>query len=249
MTTSVSRSGLLEGLWRDFIRTAPQAERIRALLADRGEVVHHDHVGLRTFAAPEAGLGIDALARRFEAEGWRPRERYRLDGSLLRARYWQHEDPDAPKVFISELDVAALSPPAREIVGRLLAKLPAGFADQPDLPWVGRPWTLSLADHEALLAENEHAARIAALGVRVDHVALDTAALITFPDVDALAAFLAEHAVHIDLERRPPRVVPEPIAVALADGVVYLPSGTYELADLRRRTPLPARYVPVSVAK
>ncbi|HWU91368.1 MAG TPA: hypothetical protein VN253_29075 [Kofleriaceae bacterium] len=246
--TSVSRSGLLGGLWADFIRTTPQAERIRSLLADRGEVVHHDHIGLRTFAAPELGLGLDALACRFEAEGWRPRERYRLDAAHLRARYWQHDDPDAPKIFISELDVARLSPSARAIIHRLLAELPAGFAARPDLAWAGRPWTPSRADYEALLAENEHAARLATLGFRVDHVTLDVAALITFPDLDALTAFLTEHAFRVELKRRPPRVRPDSIPIALADAAIRLPSGSYELADRRSRRP-PARYFPVSVAK
>lgn len=248
MRTLVSDSGLLDGLWRDFTRSTPQAERIRALLAERGEVAHHDHVGLRTFYAPEAGLGIDALARRFEAEGWRPRERYRLDAAHLRARYWQHDDPDAPKVFISELDVAQLSPPALEIVDRLLAQLPDGFAERPDLAWAGRPWSLSLADYEALATESEHAARLAALGLRVDHIALDVAALVTFPDLDALIAFLAEHGFRVDVQRLPPRLRPEPMPVALEGGVVCLPSGSYELSDYRRRRASP-RYVPVSVAK
>jgi hypothetical protein len=240
---------LLDGLWRDFVRVSPQAERIRSLLVERGEVVHHHHVGLRTFAAPEVGLGIEALARRFEAAGWRPREHYRLDGAHLRARYWQHDDPDAPKLFISELDVGSLSPQARRIIDRLLAQVPTGFADRPDLPWAGRPWEPTLAEYEALLAESEHAARLAALGLRVDHMALDITALLTFPDLDALAAFLAEHAFRIDLGRRPPRVRPEPMPVPLADAVAYLPSGTYELAEHRRRMPPRPRYVPVSVAK
>src|SRR5579884_2833357 len=123
--------GLLATLWRDYVALTPQAERIHALFAARGETVRNDHVALRTLAE----VGITALARPFEALGWQPRDRYRFDDKHLRARYWQHADPALPKVFISELCTDELSPRAQAIVGKLVAQLPAGFASRDDLPW------------------------------------------------------------------------------------------------------------------
>src|SRR5688572_25348903 len=107
---SDSGAELIHSLWRDFASSTPHAARIRELLVARGEQVHHDHVAVRTLAAP--GFGMEAVARRFEAEGFRPRERYRFDEAHLHARYWQHEDPNAPKVFIVELELGSLSPGA-----------------------------------------------------------------------------------------------------------------------------------------
>lgn len=238
---------LIDRLWRDFVASTPQAARIRELLAARGELVHHDHVALRTFAAP--GLEMDAIARRFEAEGFRPRERYRFDEGHLRARYWQHDDPNAPKVFIIELDVGSLSPGAQAIVERLLAQVPPGFCDRPDLACAGRPWTPAYADYQALLLESEHAARTAALGLGVERCSLDVGALITFPDLDALVAFLTEHAFRVEVRGDRAMIRPDRIAVRFADETVRIPSGAYELVSRRLPRLREARGYTVSVAK
>lgn len=229
-------TALVDDLWRDFTATTPHAARIRELLAARGELVHHDHVALRTIAAP--GLGLDAIGARLEAAGFRPRERYAFAPAHLRARYWQHADPNAPKVFIIELETRALSPGARAIFERLLAQAPGAPGAPGDRPgragadraWAGRPWTPSSADYRALLAESEHAARVVALGIGVERFSVDVGALITFPDADALVAFLVEHAFQVDVRSDRAAVRPEPIAVRFADAVARIPSGSYELA-------------------
>jgi hypothetical protein len=244
---SASGIKLVESLWRDFVGSTPQAARIRELLVARGELAHHDHVTLRTLAAP--GLGMDALAPRFEAEGFRPRERYRLDEAHLRARYWQHDDPNAPKVFIVELDVAALSQGAQAILERLIAQVPDGFCDRPDLAWAGRPWTPTYADYQSLLVESEHAARVAALGLGVERFSLDVGALITFPDLDALVAYLAEHAFRIDVRSERATLRPDPIPVWFADTTARIPSGAYELVSRRVPRLRESRGYAVSIAK
>lgn len=221
---------LLAQLWAEFVRSAPQAARICELLADRGEHVHHHHIALRTFASP--AIGIDAVASRFEAEGWRPRQRYHLAEAHLRARYWKHDDPNAPRIFISELDPSSLSPRAREIIDGLLAQVPDGFGARPDLAWAGRPWTLSFGDYQALAAESEHAAWIAALGLRVAHMTLDVGALITFPDLPALVAFLAEHALRIDTVRGAASTRADAELVRFTDASARVAGSRYELADL-----------------
>jgi hypothetical protein len=247
VTISARGTELIDSLWRDFIESTPQAARIRELLVARGELVHHDHVALRTFAAP--GIGMDALARRFEAEGFRPRERYRFDEGHLRARYWQHDDPNAPKVFIVELDIGSLSPGAQAIAERLLAQVRPGFYERSDLVCAGRPWTPTYADYQALLVESEHAARVAALGLGVERCSLDVGALITFPDLDALVAFLVEHAFRVDVRGDRAMLRPDRIAVRFADAMVRIPSGAYELVARQLPPPREVRGYAVSVAK
>jgi hypothetical protein len=187
----VTTSELLTALWRDYTEQAPQAERIHRLLREHGEVIHDDHVALRTLDL--AGLGLEAMARTFEDHGWRGRAFYRLGSQHLRARYWQHDDPNLPKIFISELVVDELSPAARDLLHELVDQLPADFADREDLAWAGRPWHVTAEDIAFLDAESEHAAWIAQHGFRVHHFTVDASALVTFPDLHALAAFVAEH--------------------------------------------------------
>ena len=243
---------LLDLLWRDYVASTPQAERIHRLLTQRGEILRNDHLALRTYALPgpegHGGLGLTALARPFEALGWRARDRYQLHDRHLRVRYWQHDDATLPKVLISELVVDELSPGAQAVIGGLVAQLPAGFAERDDLPWAGRPWRVTHADYLALLAESEYAAWVAAFGFRVHHVTVDVRSLSSFPDLEALDAFLIEHGEALDdrggvikgsrAERLEQSATPpDRIAVAFADATVRIPSCSYEFA---RRFPLPS---------
>ena len=238
---------LFSALWADYVAIAPQAERIRALLADRGELVRNDHVALRTFGI--AGLGIEALARPFEAVGYVARERYRFDDKKLVARYWQHPDPVQPKVFISELCVAELSAAAQQLVDRLLAQLPPGFAARDDLPCAGRPWRVRIAEYDTLVAESEYAGWLAAFGFRANHFTVDVNALATFPDLEALDTFLVEHGFTLNtsgghiIKGSPAErleqsaTVADKVEVEFADGRRAIPSCYCEMA---RRYPLPS---------
>lgn len=251
---------LLDVLWRDYVASTPQAERIHDLLTARGELLCNDHIALRTYGV--AGLEIDALARPFEALGWRARDRYQFTEKHLRARYWQHDDPALPKVFISELVVEELSPAAQATIAGLIGQLPAGFTERGDLPWAGRPWRVTHAAYQALLAESEYAAWVAAFGFRVNHFTVDVGSLSTFPDLAALNAFLIEHGFTLNdsggvikgsaaerLEQSSTRG--DSITVAFDDAAVRIPSCYYEFA---RRYPLPSGelfhgFVPASADK
>lgn len=235
----MSPNELCAHLWRDYVATTPQAQRIQDLLEARGEVVHHDHVALRSFDVE--GLGMSALARPFERAGWRPRESYRFGDKHLRARYWQHPDAEVPKVFISELVVEELSADARALIDGLVAQVPAGLAEREDLPWSGRPWRLSRATYEQLLGESEYAAWMAAFGFRVNHFTVDVRRLTTFESLPALCTFLEESGFALNtsggvikgsaadyLEQA--STLADVIEVELDDGVAHLPSCYYELA-------------------
>lgn len=248
---------LLDVLWRGYAAWTPQVARIHEILTQRGEILTHDHLALRTYGAP--GIGLDALARPFEALGWRPRDRYQFCDRHLRARYWQHPDAAMPKLFISELLLDELSPDAQTVIARLVGQLPAGFAARGDMAWAGRPWRVAYAEYRALAAESELAAWVAAFGFRVHHFTVDVDSLSTFPDLEALGAFLIEHGFTLDdrggtikgsradrLEQSSTR--PDTAVVAFADRAVRIPSCRYHFA---RRYRLPSGelfhgFVPVS---
>lgn len=180
-------------MWRDYTAITPQAERIHRLLTQRGEILCNDHIALRTFGAP--AIGLTALAQPFEALGWRAGDHHCYADKPLRACAWRPPGPGMPQLVISELVVGELSPTAQAVIDGLLAQLPAtGEA------WAtaGRPWQLSHAAYEALAAESEYAAWVAAFGARVHHIAVDVASLSTFPDLAALTAFLIEHGFALD---------------------------------------------------
>jgi len=252
---------LLDALWADYTASTPQAERIQRLLLARGERIRNDHVALRTYDAP--GIGISALAKTFESLGWVvAADRYRFEDKHLNARYWKHPDPELPKVFISELCVGELSPRAQQVIASLVAQLPPGFGARADLAYAGRPWTISHADYQTLLAESEYAAWVAAFGFRVNHFTVDVGKLSTFPDLVALNAFLVEHGFTLNeaggaikggpgerLEQSSTRA--DSIDVRFSDATARIPSCYYEFA---RRYPLPSGelfqgFVPASADK
>jgi hypothetical protein len=235
----VTTAELLDVLWRDYTATTSQAERIHQLLTQRGEILCNDHIALRTLGAP--GIGIDALARPFEAHGWEAGDRYRYRDKPLRARSWRHDDPALPSVVISELILEELSAEAQAALAALIGALPAGLAERDDLAWSGRLWPVSHATYQALRAESEYAAWVAAFGFRVHHFAVDIGSLSTFPDLEALDAFLIEHGFALDdtggmirgsraelLEQSATRV--DAMVVAFSDATVRIPSCYYEFA-------------------
>jgi hypothetical protein len=237
---------LFATLWADYIAIAPAAARIHALLTARGELVRNDHVALRTFALP--GLDLAALARPFEALGYVARDHYRFSDKKLHARYWQHAEPGQPKVFISELLVDELPASAQRIIERLVAQLPPDFTARDDLAWAGRAWRVTRADYEALLADSEYAAWLAAFGFRVNHFTVDVNALTTLPDLASLDALLVANGYELNtaggaikgtpadcLEQSSTRA--EHVRVQLADAELSIPSCYYEFA---RRYRLPS---------
>ena len=249
---------VLDALWRDYVATTPQAERIHRLLAERGEAVKNDHVALRTYNAP--GIGMTQLAKPFEAAGWELQpDRYRFDDKKLVARYWKHPDPAVPKVFISELCVEELSAGANQIIERLTVQLPKGYAP---LPWSGRPWSVRRAEYETLLIESEYAAWVAAFGFRVNHFTVFVNALSAFPDLPSLNAFLTDHGFALNtsggaIKGTPAQLLEQSstladsIVVDLAGEALRIPSCYYEFA---RRYALPdgslfQGFVPASADK
>lgn len=233
---------LLAALWRDYVASTPQAQRIHDLLAARGDTIVNDHVALRTY--DRAG-GIAALAAPFEALGWQARDRYRFADKHLVACYWQHADPTLPKVFISELVCRELSSEAQPLIDRLVEQLPSGFTARADLPYAGRPWSITHSDYRRLLAESEYAAWMAAMGFRVNHFTVDVGALTSFKDLAELVGFLAANGFALNdsgglikgnrgeyLEQASTRA--DAIEVAFADGTARIPSCYYEFAKRYR---------------
>ncbi len=258
-----SATEYLDALWRDYTATTPQAARIHALFAARGETIVNDHVALRTFGRP--GIGLDAMARPFLARGWEPRDDYRFDDKHLQARYFQHPDASLPKVFISELCVDEMSAATAAVVDALVASLPAGplsFGERDDLPYAGRPWRIAHATYQQLLAESEYAAWVAAYGFRVNHFTVDVGRLTTLGSLEAVNELVAGAGFELNrsggvikgtAEQRLEQssTMADAFDVAFDEGVFRVPSCYYEFA---RRYPLPSGelfqgFVPTSANK
>lgn len=156
-------------LWNDFVVMAPAAASIRQRLEAVGETVRNDHVAFRTF--DRGPIALDHLEPHLLALGYVRYAPYRFEEKKLRAFGYVHAArPDAPKVFLSELVTGELSADLRRTVDTLVAQVPAGFVQGPEVFWAGRPWApVSHGTWRTLLEESEYAAWVAALGLRANH--------------------------------------------------------------------------------
>ena len=94
-------TALLDQLWTDYAQLNPQVRAIHQLLEVRGETIVNDHIALRTYNDPR--IGLDAVAAAFVRLGYQPRDEYVFREKKLFARYYQHPEANAPRIFISEL--------------------------------------------------------------------------------------------------------------------------------------------------
>lgn len=230
---------LLDRLWRAYTAENPQVAQIHALLAGAGEVVVHDHLALRTWGDPRCD--IDVLARPFVRAGYRPAGSYRFADKRLVARHFEHDDPDLPLVFISELVLGDFSPGLQDTVKSLLSQVPGDTFDAPDLCARGRPWQVSRAEVEQLRRESEYAAWLAAFGWRANHFTVSVNALSGLGDLARLNQFLKDHGLPLnaaggEIKGSPAQgleqssTLADLVDVAFTDGTSTVPSCYYEFA-------------------
>lgn len=154
-------------MWQAYIKINSNAKTIHQLFSKNNPQVVNDHIALRTYDLEP--IKINALAKIFVRDGYVAKENYIFDNKHLQARYFAHEDLSLPKIFISSLQVGALSKPAQVIIQNLVAQVPASQPLQGDFCYSGRPWKVSYTDYKKLLHESEYAAWLAAFGFIPNH--------------------------------------------------------------------------------
>lgn len=179
---------ILDNMWFDYLKLNPKAHDIFTLLTQSGNKLENDHIALRTFDLNP--LGIAQMAAPFLALGYREMGEYHFEQKKLYAKHYEHQDPQQPKIFISELQVSKLSTSAQVLIKKLINQISSDFLLQQDMSLSGRPWQVSFADYQILAAESEYAAWVAAHGFRPNHFTVNVNALTQFEQLDDLNQFL-----------------------------------------------------------
>ncbi len=231
---------LFDHLWFDYLKLNPTARRIRDLLEERGEAIINDHIALRTFS--DSRVDIDVLAKTFLEHGYQDSGSYEFAAKKLDARHYEHDDPSLPRVFISQLRLNEFSESLQEKVKSLVDSMPSELVERADFCAAGRPWNLSFAEYEALRAESEYAAWVAAFGFRPNHFTVLVNELRTFRGIRELVAFLKDQGFEMNasggeikgsaeafLEQA--STLANHILVDFRDGSHEIPSCYYEFAE------------------
>ncbi|MCX4029971.1 DUF1338 domain-containing protein [Endozoicomonas sp. SM1973] len=238
---------LMNAMWQDYLNLNPDAQKIYQLFSDQNdEQVINDHIALRTFNV--AKVSINQVAKPFIEAGYEAAGEYEFKAKKLYAKHFQHEDPNLPKIFISELLVEQLSQETRAIIEYLVEQIPADAVTADDFCFSGRHWNTDYATYQQLLAESEYAAWMSAFGYRPNHFTVYINALKSHQSLEAVNQFLLDQGFKLNtsggLIKGSPDVYLEQsatlankTAVQFNDQTVAIPSCFYEFA---RRYPLPS---------
>ncbi|MDX1757430.1 MAG: DUF1338 domain-containing protein [Marinobacter sp.] len=240
------RDTLFRHLWDNYRAVTPSAEKIHRILGGtQGEAIVNDHIALRTFNL--AKVGLDKLAAHFLALGYHEGGDYHFDAKKLYAKHFEHPDPTAPKVFISELLVEQCSPQLQAIVHELVAQVPEEAVTADDFLYSGTHWQVDYATYQQLLEESEYAAWLAAWGYRANHFTVSINQLSTFDSVEQINNLLKAEGFTVNSSGGEIKGSPEAmleqsstmadrVEVAFRDRTAVIPSCFYEFA---KRYPKP----------
>ncbi len=178
-------------LWQDYIQLAPQAERIQQAFCDRGESIVNDHVAIRTLSLEP--ISLTALEPHLLTMGYQRFEPYQFPDKKIDA--WSYVPPDEtlPRIFLSQLDCAALTPAAQSILQQICLQVSPEQINHITVFWAGRLWQpISWNNYQTLLQENEYAAWVAALGLHANHFTLSVNHLRQVSTLEAVLQVIKE---------------------------------------------------------
>jgi hypothetical protein len=99
---------LLSKLWEQYMSITPSAKKIHALLEQNGEKIENDHIAIRTFN--DVRVNISVVEKPFVNAGYVAKGEYFFESKKLYAKHYEHTtDANAPRIFISELELEKCS--------------------------------------------------------------------------------------------------------------------------------------------
>lgn len=231
---------LFQQLWLDYVKVTPSADKIHALLgsSQQNDVIN-DHIALRTFNLEK--IGLEKLAAHFKAVGYVEKNEYHFEAKKLYAKHFEHADPTAPKVFISELKLEEMSDDVQRIIKGLVEQMDADAVLATNFLYSGRHWSIDKASYEILRAESEYAAWMAVWGFRANHFTVSVNHLQNFTTLQAVNQALKDAGFTLNTSggeiKGSPEVLLEQSStladhadVEFTDGSALLPSCFYEFA-------------------
>ncbi|HOX77993.1 MAG TPA: DUF1338 domain-containing protein [Bacteroidales bacterium] len=156
-------------LWEGYTSQNPAVQQVYDLFIREGERVVNDHIAFRTFNDPR--VNIDVISKPFLSNGYVEKGTYRFEEKKLFAKHYEHKkDPEAPRVFISELLIQNFSLFLQESVLQALDQISLERIDADGLIFSGRIWEKpSFEIYSKLKEESEYAAWVYVFGFCANH--------------------------------------------------------------------------------
>lgn len=226
--------------WKDYIKTTPSAGKIHGLLELKGERISNDHIAFRTINHPS--INVDQMAKVFLACGFEEKGEYHFEAKKLYAKHFQHPDPKAPKIFISELLLEEFSEELQAVITAKIDEIPQGLIATDSVIYSGRPWgTISHATYLKLRAESEYAAWMYVYGFRANHFTINVNQLTAIESLEEMNDFLEAQGFPMNISGGIIKGAPDELLeqssiladkqpIEFAEGTFEIPSCYYEFA-------------------
>jgi Domain of unknown function (DUF1338) len=230
----------LDLMWKDYCLLNPQASNIYNQLVSRGESPLNDHIALRTVNSSH--LGIQSLAQHFEKFGYVDRGEYFFKEKKLYAKHYENKlNPEAPKIFISELELEKTSVFVQSVYEKIVSSVSADAIQNPEFVFKGRPWSADHSTYLKLAAESEYASWVYAFGFRPNHFTVSFNHLSGFKSLDDLNTYIKSLGIKLNVSGGEIKGTPQElleqsstmasqIPVQFVDGVFEIPGCYYEFA-------------------
>lgn len=244
MKKQQSLDQLFNHMWIDYCQMNPQAQGVFDALTKIGEKVVNDHIAFRTFTHPK--VSVDTLAQHFLKRGYKEVGVYKFEAKKLNAKHYEHENPENPKVFISELDLNLVSDFTKTTLEAVTHQFGDHRVQEDDFMYSGRPWSADYKTYLKLAEESEYAAWVYAHGFRPNHFTVYINHLQKLNTIKSLNHFLKEQGFPLNTSGGEIKGTPEEfleqsstmaneILVHFNDGAHRIPACYYEFA---KRYPL-----------
>jgi hypothetical protein len=173
MNGSSTLDKLLATLWARYKQRVAYAAQYEKMVTERGGIVQNDHIAFRTFnaATGKQPAGVEAIARVFISLGYRRKDKYVFADKHLTAWHYEHaQNPDYPKIFISQLEVDKLSPATAKMIADSVVGAPDLLTPDDPSGFFTRPWQPpQRAIIEAVNKESQYGAWALLHGNAVNH--------------------------------------------------------------------------------
>ena len=186
----MNHQDIFNNLWAGYTGQNPFTKKIYDLFTAEGETVINDHIAFRTFKHPV--IGADKLSEVFLKNGYEYRRDYHFEVKKLYAKHFEHRsDPEAPRVFISELLTEEFSPFLQKTVSDWISRIPLSRINSNDLIHAGNVSGIpSFEVYEKLRTESEYAAWLYVNGFCANHFTVSVNRLKKLDTIQKVNSFL-----------------------------------------------------------
>ncbi len=236
----MAHTTIFNKFWETYSTQNPLVSKIYNLISNRSNQIVHDHIALRTFNDPR--VNIDVIARIFTDNGYEARGEYDFKVKKVYGRHYEHTtNPDAPKVFISELMLEKFTPTLQDAILNKLDSLPIKAYADPMLVYGGSIWgKIPFKLYNKIREESEYAAWTLVYGYRANHFAIKVNELKSFSTLQQVNEFIKSNGYQMttvagkEIYGAPDELLEQSATLAeirsmkFSDGIFKIPSCFYE---------------------